>query len=247
MSRFADVLADADARLSVPEPARARILLEISADMEDLQQEYLGRGLSEQDAEAAVLEHFEMSEDTLRELVRVHDTPIQRSLQSIPGQAGSPWPRLLMVFLAILVTLASGTIMIRPQLYRDASLSVWAMMPLLVAGFVIASIHVGRLAGGGDRRTPMARGGLGRLLGLSVLIVAVAAVGLWIELYLGTLRIRNNPGETLIHLVGWLHMASATMVISLTGALVLGFLWFFLEAWQRRREVAAVANLLEGF
>lgn len=247
MSRFADVLADADARLSVPEPARARILLEISADMEDLQREYLGRGLSEQEAELAVLEHFEMSEDTLRELVRVHDTPFQRSLQTISGQVGSPWPRLLMVFLAILVTFASGTLLIRPQLYRDASLSVWAIMPLLVVGFGIAFTHVGRLARGGDRRTPISQGGLGRLLGLSVLMVAVAGVGLWIELYLSTLRIRNNPAETLIHLVGWLHMASATMVISLSGALVLGFLWFFLEAWQRRREVAAVANLLEEF
>lgn len=247
MSRFADVLADANARLSVPEPARARILLEISADMEDLQQEYLGRGFSDKEAEAAVLEHFEMSEEVLRELVRVHDTPIQRSLQSISGQVGSPWARLLMVFLAILVTVASGTLLFRPQLYRDASSSIWVIMPLLVVGFVIASGHIRSLASGGDLRTPLSQSGLGRLLGLSALMVAVASVGLWIELYLSTLRIRNNPGETLVHLVGWLHMASATMVIALSGALVLGFLWFFLEARLRHRELAAVANLLEGF
>lgn len=247
MSRFADVLADADARLSVPEPARARILLEISADMEGLQQEYLGRGFSEQEAEAAVLEHFEMSEEVLMDLVRVHDTPIQRSLESISGQVGSPWARLLMVFLAILVTVASGTLLFRPQLYRDASLSVWVTMPLLVVGFVIASCHIRKLANRSDLRTPLPRSGLGPLLGLSVLMVAMAGVGLWIELYLSILRIRDNPAETLVHLVGWLHMASATLVIALSGALVMGFLWFFLEARLRRRELAAVANLLEEF
>ena len=76
--------------------------------------------------------------------------------------------------------------------------------------------------------------------------VAVAGAGLWVELYLSALRIRAVPGETLIHLVGWLYMASATLVIALSGALVLGFLWFFLESRVRRQELTAAARLLEG-
>ncbi len=76
--------------------------------------------------------------------------------------------------------------------------------------------------------------------------MAVAAVGLWVELYLSALRIRNAPGETLIHLVGWVHMASATLVIALSGALILGFLWFFLEFRTRRQELNAVADLFGG-
>ena len=245
MSRFSDVLADADARLSVPEPARARILLEISADMEDLKQEYLGRGSSVEEAETAVLEHFELSEEALRELVRVHDTPIQRSLHSISGQMGSPWARILIVFLAIVVTVTMGNLLFRPQLYRDASLSIWVFMPMLLLGLWIASGHMRRLIAKTESHDLHLRRGLGRLLGLSALMVGSAAVGVWIELYISTLRIRDNPAETLVHLVGWLHMASATLVIALSGALVLGFLWFFLEAQLRSREVAAVATLME--
>jgi hypothetical protein len=75
--------------------------------------------------------------------------------------------------------------------------------------------------------------------------MAVTFAGLWVEFYLSALRIREIPRDTLIHLVGWLHMASATLVIAISGALVLGFLWFVLQARIRKQELATVAHLLE--
>ena len=246
MSRFAQVLSDADARLMVPEPARSRILLEIAADMEDLHGAYLGKGLSEEDAEVAVRDHFDLSEEVLRELVRVHDTPLQRSLENLSGHARGAWPRLLMVTLALFVTVASGSLLFRGQLYKDASGLVWILMPLLALGLATAVGQAHRMYKAGHDWNPSLGSGLGRLLGLAVLIMVVATCGLWVELYLGALRIRAVPGEALIHLVGWLHMASATLVIALSGTLVLGFLWFFLDSRVRRQELAAVADLLEA-
>lgn len=246
MSRFARVLSDADARLMVPEPARSRILLEIAADMEDLHGAYLSKGLSDEDAEAAVKEHFDLSEDVLRELVRVHDTPLQRSLEDLSGHARGAWPRLLMVILALLVIVASGSLLFRGQLYRDASSLVWILMPILALGLVTAVGQAHRMYKARDDWNPSLGSGLGRLLGFAALILVVAVCGLWVELYLGALRIRAVPGEALIHLVGWLHMASATLVIALSGTLVLGFLWFFLVSRVRRQELAAVAELLEA-
>jgi hypothetical protein len=79
-----------------------------------------------------------------------------------------------------------------------------------------------------------------------VVVLAVAASGLWIELYLSALRIRQAPGETMIHFVGWLYTASATLVVFLSGALVLAFLWFFLEARTRKLEKLASVRLLGG-
>lgn len=246
MSRFAQVLSDADARLAVPEPARSRILLEIAADMEDLHLEYLGRGLSEEDADRAVIDHFDLSEDVLRELVRVHDTPLQRSLEHLTGPVRGVGSRLLMVFLALFVTVGSGSLLFRGNLYRDASGLVWAIMPVLALGLAIAGRYAYRAFKGGGAWCPGLRSGLGRLLGLAALILAVTGGGLWVELYLSALRVRAAPRETLIYLVGWLHMASATLVIALSGALVLGFLWFFLDTRLRRDELTAANHLLEG-
>ena len=110
MTRFSKVLSDADARLAVQEPARSRILLEIAADMEDLHGEYLTRGLSDEAAQAAVVDHFDLSEEVLRELVRVHDVPLERSLEKISGQIRGTWSRVLMVLLALFVTVGSGSL-----------------------------------------------------------------------------------------------------------------------------------------
>ena len=180
MSRFARVLSDADARLMVPEPARSRILLEIAADMEDLYGAYVGKGLSEEDAEAAVREHFDLSEDVLRELVRVHDTPLQRSLENLSGHARGTWSRVLMVALALFVTVGSGTLLFQGQLYRDASGLVWILMPLLALGLAMAGGQARRAYKAGHAWNPSPGFGLGRLLGLAALIIVVAACGLWV-------------------------------------------------------------------
>jgi len=243
MSRFTQILSDADSRLTVPEPARSRILLEIAADMEDLRREYLARNVSEEEAVAAVVDHFDLSDEALRELVRVHDTPVKRSLDSLSGQVRGPWSRLLLIVFAFFVILVSGTLLLQGDLYRDSSRLIWVLLPLIAAGVVMAGTRGVRLIRAGDLWNPGLRSGLGRLLGLSVVILLVTGAGLWVELYLSALRIRGAPGEALIHLVGWLHMASATLVVSLSGALVLGFLWFFLEARVRQQESKAITGL----
>jgi hypothetical protein len=232
--------------LTVPEPARSRIVLEVAADMEDLFEEYLARGLSTEDAETAVVDHFDLSEEVLQELIRVHDTPFQRSLESLSGPVRDVWSRSLMAVLAVLVILGSGSLLFRGQLYRDASGLVWVIMPILGWGLWVAGGSLRRFITAGEGRRSGVSSELGRLLGLAVLIMAVTFAGLWVELYLSGLRIRAATAETMIHLVGWLHMASATLVIALSGALVLGFLWFFLSSAVRHRELAAVSDLLEG-
>jgi len=246
MSRFTKVLSDLDARLTVPEPARSRVLLEIAADMEDLHREDRERGFENGEAETAVVEHFGLSDEVLKDLVRVHDTTLQRSLEGLSGQVRGAWSRLLLILLALFVVVTCGSLLFRGQLYRDASALVWILIPILASGLVIAGSQARRLYGGRVAWSPGLRSGLGRLLGLSALIMAVATAGLWVELYLGALRIRNAPGEALIHLVGWVHMASATLVIALSGSLILGFLWFFLEYRARRQELNAAADLLGG-
>jgi hypothetical protein len=122
---------------------------------------------------------------------------------------------------------------------------VWIVVPILIIGLVMAGGKIRRLYHAGPTWSPSLGQGLSGLLGLAAVILGITAAGLWVELYLSALRIRGAPAETLIHLVGWLHMASATLVIALSSALVLGFLWYFLQARVREQELAAAASLLE--
>jgi hypothetical protein len=245
MSRFSKALSDAAHRLTVSEPARSRILLELAADMDDLNQVYLERGYSDKDALGEVLEQFDLSEEALRELARVHDTPLQRSLENLSGQVKGTWSRVLLGLLALSVAVGTGPPLFQGQIYRDASVLVWALVPLLFIGLAIGVWKSYRLFFGGRSWAPELKNGLGYLLGLAGLQMALAFGGLWVELFRTAVRIRGAPGEVPIHLVGWIHSSAATLIVALTGAIILGSIWFFLVVRARQLEESAAARLLE--
>jgi hypothetical protein len=80
---------------------------------------------------------------------------------------------------------------------------------------------------------------------MSLLLLFLGFSGIWVELYRSALAIRVEPALALRHLVGWLHLASATMVVALSGALLLGLLWFFLETRATHLDELAAARILE--
>lgn len=246
MSRFNELLLEADSRLGVAEPARSRILLELAADMDGLFEEVLARGVSEEEAEIQVAEHFDLSDETLRELLKVHDTPLQRSLGGFVGQVQGPGSRALILLLALFVVLVSGTLLLRSELYRDASELVWVLLPLLALGVVWAGGRAATLLRPGDRWKRDLAGGSSRILTLALFIPALAVAGLWVQLYISAVRIRGAPQEAMVLLVGWIHMASATLTVAISSALFLAFLWFLLESRARRMAERALAQLLGG-
>ena len=89
MPRFEDALRSVADRLDLPQPERARILQEISGDLEDLRTELIGRGLGEAEAEARALEILTPSEPALAALTSVHDRR-RLVLGCVRGGPGDP-------------------------------------------------------------------------------------------------------------------------------------------------------------
>ncbi len=69
MSQFAPLIREIGEQLCVPQPARSRILLEISADLEDLSAHYRSQGLSPQAAATRTRETLALSGEALERLV----------------------------------------------------------------------------------------------------------------------------------------------------------------------------------
>lgn len=233
-------------RLTVPEPARSRILLEIATDMEDLFQHLRNGGMGEEEALAEVTEQFDLSEEALRELSQIHTSPMSRSLDGLSGQARSAWERVILGLVALFVIPGLlGVFFFQPTLLRDASPLAYGLMAFLVLGFGLA-IWKGVLLFGASRPPgPIPRRGLKALPGLSLLLLLLGFSGIWIELYRSALSIRGAPGTALRVLVEWLHLASATMVVALSGSLLTALLWFFLENRAAYLEERAARALME--
>ena len=247
MSHFAIPLRTLAERLPIPEPARSRILLEMATDMEDLLQHYLERGRDRSEAIRAVEEQFHLSDEALKELVQVHTSPLQLSLEGFSSQLRSPWERGLLVLVGLFVAPGLLLHLLQPAILRDASPLVFALLLVLVIALGMGgSRAVGLFRPGAETPGPIPRGGIRALPGLALLLLGLGFSGVWVELYRSVLAIRAGPGAAIGHLVRWLHMASATLVVALSGALLTGLLWFFLEARAASLEERAAASMMES-
>jgi hypothetical protein len=244
MSGFAPHLRNLANRLSIPEPVRSRVLLEIATDMEDLFRHLVEGGMEEEEAAGSVVEQFDLSEDALRDLAEIHNSPISRSLEGISGQARTRWERVILGLVALFVTpILLGPVLFQPTLLEDASRLAFVLLGILVLGLGLGVWKAVALFRPGSR-VPIPRKGLRVLPGIALLLFALGFAGIWVELYRAALAIRSSPGMALRFLVEWLHMASATMVLALAGALLTALLWFFLENRCRYLEERAAAAIL---
>lgn len=246
MSRFSQHLRHLAARLPIAEPARSRVLLEVASDMEDLFRHLVGEGMREEAAAIAVAERFELSESALHELSRIHSSPISRSLEGLSGQASSTWERVILGLVALfLIPGSAGGLFLQPTLYGDASPLAFALMAILALGLGLGLWKAIALFRPLRAGAPVPRRGLRTLPGLSLLLLSLGFAGVWVELYRSALAIRGGPELALRHLVEWLHLACATMVVALSGALLTALIWFFLENRAAHLEERSAAAILE--
>lgn len=246
MSDFSRQLRQIEQRLPIREPARSRVLLEIATDMEDLHRHFVAQGLDPQEATGAVLEQFDLSDEALAELSSIHGSPLNRSLDGLSGQARSTWERVVLALVALFVIPGLvGGLILQPTLLRHASPLVYPLVGLLLLGLAMGIWEAIGLFRPGRALGPVARKSIRALPLLSLLLLFLGFSGIWVELYRSALAIRIQPAEALRHLVEWLHLASATMVVALSGALLLGLVWFFLETRATHLDELAAARILE--
>jgi hypothetical protein len=246
MSQFSSHLRHVASRLPIPEPARSRVLLEIATDMEDLFRHLVAGGMEEEEAVTAVAEQFELSDDALQELSLIHSSPVSRSLESLSGQARSTWERVILGLMALfLIPGAAGGLFLQPTLYGDASPLAFLLMAILALGLGLGLWKAIALFRPVPDGAPVPRQGLRTLPGLSLLLLSLGFAGVWVELYRSALAIRRAPELALRYLVEWLHLACATMVLALSGALLTALIWFFLENRAAHLEERSAAAILE--
>ena len=248
MSNFSTQIRRFSSRLPLSEPTRSRVLLEMAADMEDLLHHYLDQGVEKEEAIRAVEEHFDLSDEALRELVRVHTTPLQRSLQGLSVQIRSRWERSTLALVAAFVMLGLIRHLLHIPLYEAASPLAFLLLALLVLGAGMGAWKGIHLFGPATRHTggrPAPRRGIGTLPFLALLLLGMGFGGIWVELYRTALVVRADTAYALKYLVEWLHLASATMVVALSGALLVGLFWFFLETRASQLDQRAASSMME--
>lgn len=245
MSRFADVLRATGDRLSLPQPARLRVLLELSADLEDLYDAYRARGCDDAEARRRAVESLDLSPDALAGLGAVHHGPVRRLLDRASPDALARWERTLLgvtglLTVAVIVSLTDGR-----AVFRDAGPWVWPVLAGGAAALLLAAAKAYQLLLKQDHHPRRLRRGLEALQGLALGLPALGVLGAWVQAW----RLAEDPATAARPLAAvllqWGVHATALLVIAWTLGLLAALAWFFLAGRVGRIERDEAAFLLE--
>lgn len=242
---FSSLLASVRDRLNLPEPTRSRILLEIADDLGELYWHHRDDGMSDRDARRRVEEAMELSSQVLTEIVKVHASPYQRFLDSLSSRTRSRWERGALLMLSLVVCLVVLSAAVTGPVFVQAGPYLWPALACFVGAVVLAfrRAHALYLRGPIDART--AREKLSLLLILAAAQPALGLAGAWFSLVPVSWTILETgkwPGYAVL---GWMIGASALMLISIAGAILVAISWLILAGRAAAIEEAAV-NTMEA-
>jgi hypothetical protein len=245
VSRFAATLRQTSQRLNLPGPVKSRVLLELAGDLEDLFEHFSGEGRSDDEAVAMALEHAELSDQALQRLVAVHASPRTRFVERLSERTAAGWERLLLLLVLVFAAGMVGWEVVTWQLFAGASVFIWPLAAVFVAGLVVAGWKTYELLLAHSRDLRRIRRGLPSLLALSVVSVIIGWLGFLLEMHNAALRVAPNARSLAEQSVRCLARVAPMICFGLATAVVLAIAWFVLGAKAARLEQAEVAALLE--
>jgi hypothetical protein len=246
MNRFAPLIRATSQRLDLPHPAKARLLVEMAADLQDVFEHCLARGASEDEAHAMACERFDLSDEALHRLVEVHASPVRRLLERLSERTRSRWERAMLVLLTAFVTLMTLEVTMISDFFLEASPLVWPVVALGVVALAIALTKIYTLLIKRDHDPRRARRGLPSLLGIAVLCPVLGCYTLVVELLLLAMAISDTPERAFTGVVMVMLRIAPVMITSLLVACGTAVLWFVLLRIVTRLEDTEARALVEA-
>lgn len=244
MNRFAPLIRATSRRIDLPQPARARVLVEMAADLEDLFDHYVARGAGEEEAFERACEHFDLSEEALHRLVEVHASPLRRLLERVSERTRVAWERAVFILVAAYATAATLEVMMTTNFFLDASKTMWPVMALGVIAVAVAATKFYSLVIKGDHDPRRARRGLTTLLSIAVMSAIIGCFTLVAELMMLAFRTVSTPERAFAGVVLTVAKIAPVMMISLLVSVVAAVFWYVFSRGASRIEQAEAEALL---
>ena len=257
MSRFSSLLNDINDRLDVPPQVKARIILEIAADLDDAFDYFRQQGLSEAEATAQAQEKFILDEDTIAELSIIHQPLMKKWLDKVAVYTENRWERAALILTLLVLVVLSGQSLAKVHFFENAGLFVWPILGVAIAGIIQFFIKFQTFFNRKALKAHTLRKGIDTVAYLGAFSIALGFTGYFYELF----RTGMNtvfPGGSLITMICTVvesqqqltdiytcFVTSATvMTASLLTALFLALLWFVLNNKATAMEMKKAASLL---
>ncbi|MBD3288774.1 hypothetical protein GF337_08235 [candidate division KSB1 bacterium] len=260
MRRFAQLLIRINEKLDLPQPQKSKILLEIAADMDELFNIYLKRGESEADAMVKIEEKFSMDDETINELIALHDSGFRKFLDRLSMQAQTRWERLVLLVSFLMISFACMRAATTTDFLSTASKFIYPIMAIGSISGVLAIRKFYHLYLKKEHELRTLRKGLIPFLVLAGLSLFTAIFGYFVELALTedkflwygqylfftiTPRVFDVYGG-IIYFIQWMMKTSAMIITGIFVAIVSAMFWHIFQNKVSKIEVAETSILLKN-
>jgi hypothetical protein len=245
MTHFAETLKQINEKLDLPQPVRSRVLLEIAADLEAVENHFLEEGLAPQTARRKAIEHCDLSDDALAQLVQVHMSWYRRFLDRLSAQAQTRWERTLVMILLAFVAATTGPIVLSTRVFDVASPVVWPVLGIAVVAVIACGMKFYSLYLKQDHEPKRMSSGLPGILALGGVNLFIGTFGCWLELAHVARGTVMDPHVITASLAGWALSSSATLMVCYLTAILIALLWFLLANKVARIEQAEATLLFD--
>ena len=229
MNPFADILREADRRLDLPRQARARILLEMAADLQDLCAHFQTQGLPPEEAEERARQAFALSDEVLGELAAVHTSGWRRLVDHLSRQGRRPWERAALAALLVFVLAAGGLSVLSLELPRAAGPVGWVLVGLTVATLVPALRAFTALYLREARNLGPVRPLVAGILVFALAELLTGMYGWWLNIYGWLAHFPETSQGGIPLFVETLTRGSAVVVVALVCATITALIWHLLQ------------------
>ncbi|MFQ5604648.1 MAG: hypothetical protein ACE5HS_15365 [bacterium] len=243
MNRFAPFLKEVNEKLNLPQPTKSRILLEMAADLEDLFNYFRESGLDEAQALQKTEEMLRTNDETLAELVQIHDTGFRKFLNKLSEQAQTRWERVCLVLLFLFLFFFVGREIFSFRFFSNASHFIWPILGISLAMTVLATSKIYRLFIKKDHRIRKLHSGLSTFLFLCGSSLMIAVGGFLVELYQTAGKIMRDSEHAFHYIIEWLSKGSALIIVSAFITIFAAILWFIFLIRITKIEIAEMAYL----
>jgi len=246
MSSYRAELHEITRQLDLPQPLRARILLELASDLAGLEAELVSTGMSAEQAHAEAVRTLIPSPESLRDLMEVHRSLYRRLVDRFSDPARHRLERAALI-LASAALFAVGVI----RLGRSGILANPAPMsgPLLGVAMVVVVVSVWKTFSLVVRREHdlgKLRSGSWILPGAALVAVVLALGGSVLDLYGVSGSLEADLTRQTTVLLGWLRRDMGLLSLGLlTSGIGLG-MWLVIASGIARVEQTE-AEIVSGF
>jgi hypothetical protein len=226
---FAPVLRAVEQGLTLPIPARVRILRELGADLEELMDRFVDEGLPPDKARAMALDALVPDPVTLEALGELHSPLYRRVTRRMSTHRVRLAERSLLVVSTLAILVLQAVTLFRANLLQRPSLF---LVPVLLSGGVVFGLVVWKAFRFWIKKDHFHPGsGLRVIFAASGVTLALGICGFVFDFYWLAVILERSPELASTLVSDWLIRDSALLLVAILIALSGGLAWFVLSQW----------------